>query len=599
MNIEDYALIGDCETAALVGRDGSIDWLCWPRFDSGACFAALLGTRDHGRWRIAPVDPAARAQRAYREDSMILETNWETSSGAVSVIDFMPIRDGLSDLVRIVVGKRGKLEIDMEVLLRFDYGESVPWVTRLSDANGICAIAGPDMVVLTAPVELSGRDFAHVARFEVSEGERLAFVLTYTQSHLNMPPPIDAIAALEQTESFWKQWCERCTVEGEWRAPVRRSLLTLKALTYAPTGGIVAAPTTSLPEQLGSVRNWDYRYCWLRDATLTLLALMNGGYREEAASWRNWLVRAVAGSPAQIQIMYSLSGERRLSEQTLDWLPGFANSAPVRVGNAAFQQLQLDVYGEVMDVLHQARKDGMASVDVEWDIQRALLEHLETVWQEPDEGMWEVRGPRRHFTYSKILCWVAFDRGVKGVEEHRLRGPVDRWREIRATIHADACRNGYSEKVGAFVQSYGSTDLDASLLLIASTGFLPWDDPRVVSTVETIQRSLTVDGLVMRYRTDPAVDGLPPGEGVFLACSFWLADALYALGRRDEARTLFERLIALCNDVGLLSEEFDPAARRHLGNFPQAFSHVAMINTAVNLSRHVKPCRQRSNGAAR
>lgn len=599
MDIEDYALIGDCETAALVGRNGSIDWLCWPRFDSGACFAALLGTRDHGRWRIAPVDAAARTRRAYREDTMILETSWETASGAVTVIDFMPIRDGLSDLVRIVVGRRGTVEVDMEILLRFDYGESIPWVTQLTDANGICAVAGPDMVVLASPVELSGRDFAHVARFEVAEGERLAFTLTYTQSHLGMPPPVDADAVLDQTEAFWKQWCERCTVEGEWIAPVRRSLMVLKALTYAPTGGIVAAPTTSLPEQRGGVRNWDYRYCWLRDATLTLLALMNGGYREEAVSWRNWLVRAVAGSPAQIQIMYSLSGERRLREETLDWLPGFANSAPVRVGNAAFQQLQLDVYGEVMDVLHQARQDGMEPVDAEWDIQCALLAHLETVWQEADEGMWEVRGPRRHFTYSKILCWVAFDRGIKGIEDHQLKGPIERWRAIRDAIHLDVCRNGYSEQAGAFVQSYGSTELDASLLLIASTGFLPWDDPRVIATVEAIRRSLTVDGLVMRYRSDPAVDGLPPGEGVFLACSFWLADALCAQGRWDEARTLFERLLVLCNDVGLLSEEYDPAARQHLGNFPQAFSHVALINTAFNLGRRRKPARQRSNGTAR
>lgn len=598
-DIQDYALIGDCETAALVGRNGSIDWLCWPRFDSGACFAALLGTRDHGRWHIAPVDANARTRRAYREDTMILETNWETSSGTVTVIDFMPIGDGLSDLVRIVVGRSGNVEMDMEILLRFDYGESIPWVTQLTDANGICAIAGPDMVVLTAPVELSGRDFAHVARFEVAEGERLAFVLTYTQSHVGRAVPVDAHAVLEQTAIFWKQWCGRCTVKGEWLTPVRRSLMVLKALTYAPTGGIVAAPTTSLPEQLGGVRNWDYRFCWLRDATLTLLALMNGGYREEAVSWRNWLVRAVAGSPAQIQIMYSLSGERRLREETLDWLPGFAHSAPVRVGNAAFQQLQLDVYGEVMDVLHQARKDGMEPVDAEWDIQCALLEHLETVWQEPDEGMWEMRGPRRHFTYSKILCWVAFDRGIKGVEDHRLEGPVERWRAIRDAIHLDVCRNGYSEKAGAFVQSYGSTELDASLLLIASTGFLPWNDPRVISTVEAIRRSLTVDGLVMRYRTDPAVDGLPAGEGVFLACSFWLADALCSQGQWDEARALFERLLPLCNDVGLLSEEYDPVTRKHLGNFPQAFSHVALVNTAFNLALRNKPTRERANGKTR
>ncbi|HVY06794.1 MAG TPA: glycoside hydrolase family 15 protein [Burkholderiales bacterium] len=597
-DIADYALVGDCETAALVGRNGSVDWLCWPRFDSGACFAAMLGTRDHGRWLVTAADPAARATRAYREDTLILETTWETPTGAVTVIDFMPVGDGESNLVRLVKGMRGTVAMDMEFLLRFDYGASVPWIVRLPDANGICAIAGPDMAVLLSPVAFEGRDFAHAARFDVREGDSLPFVLTYSPSHLERPAAIDPLAALAETEDFWRQWCGRCTVESEWAAQVRRSLLTLKALTYAPTGGIVASPTTSLPEQIGGVRNWDYRFCWLRDATLTLLALMNGGYRDEAASWRNWLVRAVAGSPAQMQIMYGLSGERRLREDTLDWLPGFAGSAPVRVGNAAFQQLQLDVYGEVMDALHQARKVGIASVDAEWDVQRALLDHLESAWREPDEGLWEVRGPRRHFTYSKVLCWVAFDRGVKAVEDFGLDGPVERWRRVRDAIHADVCRRGYSEAVRSFVQSYDSTDLDASLLLIAGTGFLPWDDPRILSTVEAIGRHLTVDGLVLRYRTDPRVDALPPGEGVFLACSFWLADALCMQGRRAEAQALFERLLALANDVGLMSEEYDPAARRHLGNFPQAYSHVALINTAMNLVQHARPAAQRSNGKA-
>jgi GH15 family glucan-1,4-alpha-glucosidase len=454
------------------------------------------------------------------------------------------------------------------------------------------------MAIMRSPVPIEGRDFAHAARFEVGEGEQLPFVLAHGPSHLAMPPEIDPLAALAETEDFWQKWCGCCSVKGEWLEPVRRSLITLKALTYAPTGGIVAAPTTSLPEHLGGVRNWDYRYCWLRDATLTLLALMNGGYRDAAEGWRNWLVRAVAGSPAQMQIMYGLAGERRLREETLDWLPGFAASAPVRIGNAASVQLQLDVYGEVMDALHQARKAGIAAADPAWDVQCALLEHLEKVWQEPDQGLWEVRGPPRHFTYSKIMCWVAFDRGIKAVEDCGLAGPVEHWREIRDAIHADVCRRGYVEARGAFVQSYGSDDLDASLLLISGTGFLPWEDARVVSTIAAIRRELTVDGLVLRYRTHSSLDALPPGEGVFLACSFWLADALYMQGQREEARALFERLLALRNDLGLLAEEYDPVACRHLGNFPQAFSHVALVNTAVNLSQATKPMEQRSEKKA-
>jgi GH15 family glucan-1,4-alpha-glucosidase len=598
LKIEDYALIGDCHSAALVGRDGSVDWLCWPRFDSAACFAALLGTRDHGRWRITPMDANARTRRTYRGDTLILETEWETADGAVSVIDFMPVRTGQPDLVRLVVGLRGSVVMDLEVLLRFDYGSAIPWVRQLPESHAICAIAGPDMVILYSPVPLVGRDFAHTARFEVHEGDRLPFVLTHAPSHRELLPKIDPFAALTETETFWQEWCGRCSVEGEWVGPVRRSLITLKALTYAPTGGIVAAPTTSLPEKLGGVRNWDYRFCWLRDATLTLLALMNGGYHDEARSWTNWLLRAVAGSPAQTQIMYGLAGERRLQEETLPWLPGFAGSAPVRIGNAAFGQLQLDVYGEVIDALHQGRKVGIASDDIAWSVQGAMLEHLEKVWHEPDAGLWEMRGPARHFTYSKIMCWVAFDRCIKAVEEHGLQGPLDRWRQLRDEIHADVCRNGYGEARGAFVQSYGSDDLDASLLLISGTGFLPWDDPRVMSTIAAIRRELTVDGLVVRYRTHGSLDALPPGEGVFLACSFWLADALYMQGHRDEARALFERLLALRSDLGLLAEEYDPLARHHLGNFPQAFSHVALVNTAINLSQPNKPVEQRAETKA-
>ena len=598
LKIEDYALIGDCHSAALVARDGSIDWLCWPRFDSAACFAALLGTRDNGRWRIAPSDANARAQRTYRGDTLILETEWQTAEGAVSVIDFMPVRTQQPDLVRLVVGRRGHVVMDLELLLRFDYGSSIPWVTQLPESHAICAIAGPDMLILSSPVALEGRDFAHTARFEVRAGDRLPFVLTHAASHLHRPPKIDALTALTETEAFWREWCGRCSVGGEWVEPVRRSLITLKALTYAPTGGIVAAPTTSLPEKLGGVRNWDYRFCWLRDATLTLLALMNGGYREEAQSWTNWLLRAVAGSPAQTQIMYGLAGERRLREETLPWLPGFCGSAPVRIGNAAFGQLQLDVYGEVIDVLHQSRKIGIASDAIAWSIQRAMLEHLETIWHEPDAGLWEMRGPPRHFTYSKIMCWVAFDRCIKAVEEFGLPGPLEKWRRLRDEIHADVCRHGYVEARGAFVQSYGSDDLDASLLLISGTGFLPRDDPRVMSTIAAIRRELTVDGLVIRYRTHSALDALPPGEGVFLACSFWLADALYMQGQRQQARALFERLLSLRSDLGLLAEEYDPAAGRHLGNFPQAFSHVALVNTAINLSQPNKPTEQRAETKA-
>jgi len=595
LRIEDYALVGDCHSAALVGRDGSIDWLCWPRFDSPACFAALLGEPSHGRWKIAPHGKYA-TRRKYQEDSLILETEFETADGAALLIDFMPMRAEHCQLVRMVRGLRGRVAMELEFILRFDYGASVPWITRLDD--GIRAIAGPDLAVLRTPVALEPKDLTHVARFEVAAGETVPFVLTHGASHRGVPEALDAGRALAETQKFWREWCVRCSVTGEYAPMVRRSLMTLKALTYGPTGGLVAAPTTSLPEFLGGVRNWDYRYCWLRDATLTLLALMNGGYYDEAAAWRNWLVRAIAGSPAQTQIMYGIGGERRLPEQVLPWLPGYEGSAPVRIGNAAASQIQLDVYGEVMDALHQGRKRGIPKDDAAWALQRALLRHLETCWQDPDEGLWEVRGPKRHFTYSKIMCWVAFDRSIKAVEEFGRDGPVEHWREMRAHIHDDVCRRAWRPELGYFAQSYGSDELDASLLLLPTTGFLPCSDPRVRGTIEAIQRDLTVDGLVLRYRTRRTLDGLPPGEGVFLACSFWLADALCLLGRREEAKALFERLCRLANDVGLLAEEYDPASGRQLGNFPQAFSHIALVTTAMNLSQSAKPAEQRAEKRA-
>ncbi len=593
MGIEDYALIGDCETAALVARDGSIDWLCWPRFDSPACFAALLGTPEHGRWRICPSEKHVITRR-YRPDTLVLETEFETAEGLVQLIDFMPVRERQSDLVRMVVGRRGRVAMELELILRFDYGSSVPWVTRLPDGKGIRAVAGPDMVALHSPVPLEGRGLATRARLEVAAGETLAFSLTRVASHVDLPPPVDAAESLAKTEKFWKEWCSRCSAEGEWSTAVRRSLITLKALTYAPTGGIVAAPTTSLPEHPGGVRNWDYRFCWLRDATLTLLALIDAGYVDEAGAWRQWLLRSAAGSPDRLQIMYGIAGERRLPEWEIGWLPGYEGAAPVRAGNAAAEQLQLDVYGEVIDALHQARKAGLAGYEASWDLQRALLEHLELIWQEPDQGLWEVRGPPRHFTYSKLMCWVAFDRGVKAVEQFGRPGPLERWRALRDRIHADVCLRGFCEAKGYFAQSYGSEALDASLLLMPITGFLPASDPRVIATTEAIRRELTDDGLVLRYRTRQAIDGLPPGEGVFLACSFWLVDNLCMQGRLDEARELFQNLLGLCNDVGLLAEMYDPAAKRQLGNFPQAFSHVALINSALGLRERRNPAQQRA-----
>jgi len=597
LKIEDYALIGDCHSGALVGRDGSIDWLCWPRFDSPACFAALLGDRSHGRWLIAPAEKFSVSRR-YRDDTLILETDFETDAGAATLIDFMPARGEHCNLARIVQGRRGRVAMHAEFILRFDYGASVPWVTRLEDGGGFRAIAGPDLAVLRSPVPMEAQEMTHVARFEVSAGEQIPFVLSHGDSNRDLPPPVDAASALAESERYWKEWCARCAVQGEYAPMVRRSLMTLKALTYQPTGGVVAALTTSLPEFPGGVRNWDYRFCWLRDATLTLLALMNGGYYDEARAWRNWLVRAIAGAPSQTQIMYGLGGERRIPEQIIPWLPGYEGSRPVRIGNAAAAQVQLDVFGEVMDALHQGRKHGIPKDDAAWALQRELLEHLESVWQEPDEGLWEVRGPRRHFTYSKVMCWVAFDRSIKAVEHFGREGPVEQWREVRARIHEDVCRRAWRPKLGHFAQSYGSDELDASLLLMPCTGFLPAADPRVKGTIEAIQRELTADGLVLRYRTRRSLDGLPPGEGVFLACSFWLADALCLLGRRREARELFERLCRLANDVGLLAEEYDPASGRQLGNFPQAFSHVALVNTAMNLSQHAKPAEQRAEQKA-
>ena len=594
MRIEDYALIGDCQSAALVSREGSIDWLCWPRFDSPACFAALLGRPEHGHWRISPAGRYS-ARRAYRRDTLILETEFETTQGSASLVDFMPVNGMNSDLVRVVIGRAGSVAMEMEGVLRFDYGSAVPWIRYSADRREVHAIVGPDMVRLSSAVPVENRNRTTCARFEVRAGQRLTFVLTHGPSHLELPQSGDVEHALADTERFWRDWAARCTGCGDWDESVRRSLITLKALTYAPTGGMVAAPTMSLPERIGGIRNWDYRYCWLRDATLTLLALMDAGYFEEAKAWREWLVRAVAGSPEQIQIMYGVGGERRLSEWTLDWLPGYEGSTPVRCGNAAAAQLQLDVYGEVLDALYQGCKGGLARHDAAWDVQRAMLAHLEKVWMQPDEGIWEVRGPPRHFTHSKVMCWVAFDRAVKMVEGMGLDGPVERWRELRARIHQDVCERGFSARRGAFVQSYGSEELDAALLLIPITGFLPARDPRVRGTVDAIQRELTIDGLVQRYLTHESVDGLPPGEGVFLACSFWLADNLCLQGRHTEARALFERLVGLRNDVGLLAEEYDPGARRFLGNFPQAFSHIALVNTAMNLGAATKPAEQRAD----
>jgi GH15 family glucan-1,4-alpha-glucosidase len=592
LRIEDYAIIGDCETAALVGRNGSIDWLCWPRFDSAACFCALLGSAENGHWAIAPTLPSAHVTRRYRPDTLILETRCETDSGVATLIDFMPLRGNRSHLIRIVVGERGSVAFATELVVRFGYGEIVPWVTK-TEQGDLRAVAGPDMLLLRSSVALRGKNLKTVGEFSVSAGEKVAFALTYAPSHLPDPPAVDPFQLLQATEQFWREWSSICKIDGPWAHAVKRSLITLKALTYAPTGGLVAAPTTSLPEQLDGPRNWDYRYCWLRDATWTLLAFMNTGYYEEARAWREWLLRAVAGSPNQMQIMYGLAGERRLLEIELPWLSGYEKSLPVRIGNDAHRQLQLDVYGELLDALHQARKGALAPDESGWALQIAILAHLEECWRDPDHGIWEVRSEPEHFTYSKVMAWVAFDRAIKSAESFSLTGPVDRWRDLRQTIHSDICTHGFDAEQGSFVRSYGSTNVDASLLLLPSVGFLPPGDERIVGTINMIERTLVEDGLVRRYDTARASDGLPAGEGMFLACSFWLVDAYVMLGRLDDATKLFERLLRLRNDLGLLSEQYDTERDRLVGNFPQAFSHLALVNSASNLARVTKPAEQR------
>ena len=596
LRIEDYALIGDCDTAALVGRDGSIDWLCWPRFDSDACFAALLGTPEHGRWLVAAQDQTARVTRRYQLNTLILETRFETAEGAATLVDFMPGGQTGSSIVRLVIGERGRIAMRTELVIRFGYGATVPWMTQLDDRSRR-AIAGPDLVLLRTPAPLRGEDFKTVGEFTVDAGETVPFTLTYMPSHLPVPAaaenPLDQLRA---TQRFWLDWTAKSWVSGPWADTVNRSLITLKALTYAATGGMVAAPTTSLPEHVGGSRNWDYRFCWLRDATLTLLALMNTGYLEEAQAWREWLSRSAAGKPSQLQIMYGIAGERRLTEWEAPWLPGYEKSSPVRIGNAAHSQLQLDVYGELMDALHHARQRGITASEVSWALQLGVLEHLEEVWPKMDKGIWEVRGQARHFTYSKIMAWVAFDRAIKSAEAFNLDAPLDRWRQLCRKIHDDVCRRGFDPELGSFVRSYGSKDLDASLLLLPTVGFLPPTDPRVRGTVEAIERKLLLEGLVMRYDTEETEDGLVSDEGVFLPCSFWLVDAYVLLGRMADARRLFDHLLTLCNDVGLLSEEYDPRTGRLLGNFPQALSHIALINSAFNLNEAAKPAIQRSDG---
>jgi GH15 family glucan-1,4-alpha-glucosidase len=591
--IEQYALIGDTQAAALVADDGSIDWFCAPRFDSPACFAALLGTEQHGRWLLAPAGGARATRRRYREGTLVLESEFETPDGIVRVTDLMPVRDEHVNLVRLVQGVRGRVQMTTELVIRFDYGSVVPWVRNREGV--LVAIGGPDALALHSPVKLEPHDLLHRAEFTVGERDVVPFLLHWFPSHHTVPRDVDASRAAAETTAWWRRWSSRSTYQGEHSDLVHRSAITLKALTYAPTGGIIAAPTTSLPECIGGVRNWDYRYCWLRDATFSLYALLSVGFEDEARRWRDWLVRAVAGSPSQLQIMYGSAGERRLTELTLDWLPGYEASAPVRIGNAASDQFQLDVYGEVADVLHATVRAGVPPDPETWPVQRAVLEFLEGRWREPDEGIWEVRGGRRQFTHSNVMAWVAFDRAVKSIEE--LGAPLDdvaRWKSAREEVHRDVCEHGYDAARNTFVQAYGSTELDASLLMIPLVGFLPPDDPRVAGTVAAIQRELVTDGFVQRYQTEQGVDGLPPGEGVFLPCSFWLADNLALMGRHDEARAIFERMTTLCNDVGLISEEYDPDGKRMLGNFPQAMTHVALINTACNVSGARGPARTRS-----
>jgi GH15 family glucan-1,4-alpha-glucosidase len=594
LRIEDYALIGDCRAAALVGRDGSIDWLCWPRFDSPACFAALLGTTDNGRWQIATKDAPVTINRRYRPGTLILETEFQIESGSATVIDFMPSADG-ADLVRIVAGRSGRVVFQTELVLRFNYGASVPWVNRLDD-DTLNAIAGPERLILRTPIPVYGEDLKTLGEFTVEAGQSIPFVLSYGSSFQSPPPPIDPFQALEHTEVFWRQWSDRCPAVEPWTEAVKRSLITLKALTYAPTGGIVAAATTSLPEHLGGVRNWDYRYCWLRDATFTLLAFMNLGYYEEAKAWRDWLLRAIAGSPRQIQIMYGVGGERWLPEQIVPWLPGYENSAPVRIGNDASQQVQLDVYGEVTDTMFQTYKAGMAPTERGRALRPVVLEYLSKAWRQPDEGLWEVRGGPQHFVHSKVMAWVAFDRAANEAAAGEFDEPHQLWREIANQIHAEVCERGFDRDINSFVQAYGSKRLDASLLVIPLVGFLPPEDPRVRGTLRAIEDRLLIDGeFVLRYETEHAGDGLPAGEGAFLACSFWLVDNYILQGRYAEARKLFDRLLSRRNDVGLLSEEFDPLTGRMLGNFPQAYSHVGLINCALNLNRKTGPAEERAD----
>ncbi len=595
--IEDYGLIGDCETAALVGRDGSIDWLCWPAFDSDACFAALLGTSKNGRWLIAPCDDTTQISRRYWDNTLILETQFETADGIVAIIDFMPPRGKASDVVRLVRGIEGSVKMQMELVIRFGIGADVPWVKRTED-GALLAICGPDMTVLRTPVETRGKDMTTVAEFEVNAGETVPFVLTYGPSHLSLPEPINPAQALQDTEDFWLDWCSRCTYEGDSRDLVMRSLITLKALTYEPTGGIVAAPTMSLPEKLGGARNWDYRFCWLRDATFTLLALMNSGYTEEASAWHNWLLRAVAGSPDDMQIMYGIMGQRRLLEWEAEWLPGYEGAQPVRVGNAAHAQLQLDVYGELIDAFYQSRLAALKLDQGSWALARTVVDHVANVWDQPDHGIWERRGERKHYVFSKVMTWVAIDRAIKGAERFGYEVPFDRWRTVRDTIHRDVCEKGFDAAQNAFVESYGSSLLDASVLLLPSVGFLPASDPRIRDTIAAIERDMMRDGFVLRHDPREISDEIQPIEGAFLACSLWLADAYVLAGEIDKAQALFDRVVGVANDLGLLAEEFDPGPGRQTGNFPQALTHIALINTAHNLSdaRHAKdkPAMQRS-----
>jgi GH15 family glucan-1,4-alpha-glucosidase len=596
MKIEDYGLIGDMHTVGLVGINGSLDWLCLPRFGSDACFAALLGEEGNGCWKICPEGKITGTSREYRDNTLVLETDFTTETGTVRLIDFMPVVGSTRDVIRIVEGVKGEVAMQMKLVIRFDYGRTVPWVRHLPDGS-LLAVAGPNALALRSDVPVRGENLSTVAQFSVKAGEQRSFVLTWYHSHEEPPPPLKVEEALNATVDYWEKWAARCTYHGRWKEPVLRSLLLLKALTYAPTGGIVAAATTSLPEFIGGVRNWDYRFCWLRDATFTLYSFMTGGYTEEAQAWSNWLLRAAAGDPSQLQIMYGVSGERSLPEFELGHLRGYEDSRPVRIGNAAAAQFQLDVYGEVMDAMHVARVTGIKTDEDSWHLQRHIVTFVIDHWRDPDEGIWEIRGPRRHFTHSKVMAWVALDRAVKAVQQFGLKGDEAGWSAIRSEIHDDICQRGFNAKQGTFTQHYDTEELDASLLMLPLVGFLPATDPRIVATVEMIERNLTEDGLVLRYRTKAAehVDGLPPGEGTFLPCSFWLADCLHLMGRTSDAKAFFERLLALRNDLGLLAEEYDPIAKRQLGNVPQAFSLVGLVNTAHNLTpRTVGPAEERS-----